>query len=1210
MKNFILLISVLTSTLVAQSQMGSSCADAITLYPNTDCNNSCGAQYCGTYASLWADQGSINSAGYGNVEGIDGSCAGDDLTQDVLWAKVCATTTSFTLNNTAATGPAPPSRDYAVFTGSCGSLTEFGCYTVVGNGSTTVTGLTAGECYYIMISAAGTGTSTYQRLCVTSTVPYTPPNDDCANSSTLSTDITLTATNANTTATGVICSGSVENSAWYQWCAPASWPAGQQAYINLNNQVCNSTQGLQLSVWGTGSTCPTISTDSSIVCENPGNQTDYYYQWTAVANSCYYITIDGYAGTACTYDLTVGSIPVADCEPNGGSIGSNQSICSGDDPATLTDVTSPFNGNGTWTYGWQMDVDCDGSWTTISGATGLTYDPPVLTQTTCYRRVATNSCDGVPVYSNAVTITVNPLPTPNAGPDVSVCQGSSVTIGADPIYNVDGSDYAWDNGAGSGTLDLVGGTDNGQVSVSPASNTTYTVTLTDPNGCIGTDATNVTVVTPPNAGTNGTVDICTNEPSVDLFTLLGGTPDGGGTWSGPSVLTNGDQGTFDPATMSGGTYTYTVTGTAPCPDATADVIVNLTTGPNAGTNGSVSFCPTDAAADLFNELGGTPDNGGVWSGPSTLDNGDQGTFDPATDNSGTYTYTVSVAGCPDATADVAVNITTGADATIDPAGPFCLEDNSVNLTAVDGGGDWSGPGITDAVAGTFDPSAAGVGTHTVTYTISGGCGDSDTEDIIVNAMDDPAFTYPQNNYCLSEPNPTPTVTGLAGGTFTVNNSGVIDASTGEFDIASSGTGTYQIVYTTTGTCPDTAIFTMNIDPNFDATITPAGPYCEGDAVDTLTAVDPGGTWSGPGITDATIGEFNPATAGPGTHDIIYAITGTCGDDDTIQVTVNPTDDASFSYDQGAYCLASSNPVPVITGDAGGTFSASGGAIIEPVSGELDIASSGVGTYTITYTTAGPCTNSSAVTVNIVTDIDATIDGVGAYCVSDNNDTLTAATTGGTWTGSGIIDNSLGVFDPSVAVIGSQDIIYNIGSGECTAADTISIIVNALPIVTVSEDQSVSAGGTVTLTATGGGTYSWSPDGSLSCSDCESPTASPSETTDYCVTVTSDEGCVDSACTRVTTVNAECEVFVPEAFSPNGDNNNDLQCVYGPCIASVDFQIFDRWGEKVFITTNPGDCWDGTFKGKPMSSGVYAYTLTYTLTSGEEFTAKGNISLIR
>ena len=92
---------------------------------------------------------------------------------------------------------------------------------------------------------------------------------------------------------------------------------------------------------------------------------------------------------------------------------------------------------------------------------------------------------------------------------------------------------------------------------------------------------------------------------------------------------------------------------------------------------------------------------------------------------------------------------------------------------------------------------------------------------------------------------------------------------------------------------------------------------------------------------------------------------------------------------------------------------------------------------------------------------------------------------------------------------------------------------------------------------------------------------------------------------------ECgEMFVPNAFSPDNNGENDIEYVYGKCIQKIYFAIYDRWGQKVFETTDMKQGWDGSFKGKEMNTGVFVYYLTATLTTGETVTKKGNISLFR
>ena len=307
---------------------------------------------------------------------------------------------------------------------------------------------------------------------------------------------------------------------------------------------------------------------------------------------------------------------------------------------------------------------------------------------------------------------------------------------------------------------------------------------------------------------------------------------------------------------------------------------------------------------------------------------------------------------------------TACDATITAAGPFCENDAPVTLSAVDPGGAWSGTGITNTSTGIFDPGVAGPGSHIITYSITGSCTDTDTETIVVNAQDDASFGYSPTTFCTTDPNPTPTITGTSGGTFTIDNSGVINATTGEVNITGSGIGAFNITYTTNGTCPDTSTVTINITSGADATITAAGPFCENTASVTLSAVDPGGVWSGTGITNTSTGTFDPSTAGAGTHQIIYTISGSCGDADTISIVVDAQDDASFSYSPTTFCTTDPNPTPTITGTSGGIFTIDNSGVINTSTGEVNITGSGAGVFNVTYTTNGACPDTSTVSINI------------------------------------------------------------------------------------------------------------------------------------------------------------------------------------------------------------------------------------------------------
>jgi gliding motility-associated-like protein len=177
---------------------------------------------------------------------------------------------------------------------------------------------------------------------------------------------------------------------------------------------------------------------------------------------------------------------------------------------------------------------------------------------------------------------------------------------------------------------------------------------------------------------------------------------------------------------------------------------------------------------------------------------------------------------------------------------------------------------------------------------------------------------------------------------------------------------------------------------------------------------------------------------------------------------------------------------------------------------------------------------------------------------------------------------------------------------------IVAITGSLTILATPVSTTIQEGQSVQLNATGGTTYTWTPSNGLSCTDCPDPIATPSSTTIYTVTATDVSGCTGTDNVTVIIEMVCGEVYVPTVFSPNGSGPgvNNSQCVYGTCIAQLSYAIYNRWGEKVFETTDPLVCWDGTYKEKPLNSGVFAYKLVATLLDGTTVEESGNLTLIR
>jgi gliding motility-associated-like protein len=181
------------------------------------------------------------------------------------------------------------------------------------------------------------------------------------------------------------------------------------------------------------------------------------------------------------------------------------------------------------------------------------------------------------------------------------------------------------------------------------------------------------------------------------------------------------------------------------------------------------------------------------------------------------------------------------------------------------------------------------------------------------------------------------------------------------------------------------------------------------------------------------------------------------------------------------------------------------------------------------------------------------------------------------------------------------------------------LANPAPSVQVFQDTTIVLGESVGLSSlinAAVNTFSWSPPYHLSCIDCPDPIASPEQTTLYVLTVNQGQACqaADSVLIRVI---QNQNLFLPNAFSPNGDGINEVLRLYGNTdrIYTLNLRIFDRWGEKVFEADKIEKAlagWDGTYLGKLLDPGVFTYHLKVTFKSGiaDPLEKKGSLVLIR
>ncbi|MEO9534221.1 MAG: gliding motility-associated C-terminal domain-containing protein [Crocinitomicaceae bacterium] len=762
------------------------------------------------------------------------------------------------------------------------------------------------------------------------------------------------------------------------------------------------------------------------------------------------------------------------------------------------------------------------------------------------------------------------ISVPGATPDWT---DPSPVCAANPPINLDTYVTGTPGGVWSGT----GVTGNTWDPSGGSQSVTYTV---NPGGCDEVSQTILINVSGSSGAWTPPVGLCDNDLTVDLDALVTGDP--GGVWSGTGVTGSN----FDP---SAGTQnvTYTV-GVAPCDDIVTQQIT-------VGTFGDASWTlPTDPCLnapdiDLSTLITGT--TGGTWSGTGVTGN----MFDPSV-GSQNITYTAGTAPCQDVLTQM-INVVPSDDPNWLTPGEVCESAGTIDLsTLITGtaGGTWTGTGVAGNI---FDPAGLN-GPISITYTVGAApCEGTFTDDIIVNPDVDPAWTAPANLCDASGTvDLTTTITGTAGGTW--SGTGV----TGNmFDPAF---GSQTVTYTVgTGACVETLDQLINVDPTPDPAWTTlslcatAAPY-DLNAQVTGTA---GGTWSGTGVTGSL---FDPSF---GTQSITYTVAnGACSDFSTQTITVGQTDVTVAVTNVTCFGLTDGSATATVTGGSGNyTYTwAPGGQNTATVTGL------GSGSYTVTVNDIDlGCSND--VTIDIIEPAEITLNLTGVdACIGAGGGQATAGAFGGVggfsyaWTPSGQLTQTAIGLDSAMHTVTATD------ANGCSVEDSIVVNVWPLPSVNTFPSAYIEWGDCVPLGAIGATNYTWEPDYELDCVNCQSPVACPEVTTTYCVTGTNAYGCADTACMLVDVEIVCGEVFVPSAFSPNGDNENDFLCVYSDCLENFSFKIYNRWGEKVYETSNKSICWDGTWKGKELNPAVFVYVLDGYLINGKPVDQKGNISLVR
>ena len=495
---------------------------------------------------------------------------------------------------------------------------------------------------------------------------------------------------------------------------------------------------------------------------------------------------------------------------------------------------------------------------------------------------------------------------------------------------------------------------------------------------------------------------------------------------------------------------------------------------------------------------------------------------------------------------------------------YCLSEMNPlpdNIVTLGGIFTISNGGTIDSATGELDLTASALGTDntgifTITYTTTGTCFSS--TDFIITLTNDAnaTFVYPINA-CLTGTNPIPTSITNTGGTFTVDNGAMIDAVTGELDLSSTTEGqSYIITHTFTGICPGQETQTIMIIGDDDSSFTyPLAIYCNDGTNPLPTATTSGGLYSisNGGIIDNTTGEVNLSGSALGTDNsgnftVTYTTTGDCPTSSTFNLTIEITNDASFTL-ENQVCISGSNPSPLTIATVGGIFTVDNGATIDSATGELDLTSTTAGTtYAITYTFGGNCPSNSSQSISVIGDDDSSFTyPMNIYC-NDGTDpiaTATVVTNAGTYAinNGGVINIANGEIDLDASALGTDNsgnftITYTT-TGDCPTSSTFNITIE------LTKDPSFDFANEICLAdpnpsasniASTGGTFSVDNGASINATTGELDLSTTMEGTVYTVTYTFTGNCPSDTSNTITIIEVP-SISAPTTTLTSCDNGN-------------------------------------------------------------------------
>ncbi|OFY09615.1 MAG: hypothetical protein A2W93_07165 [Bacteroidetes bacterium GWF2_43_63] len=977
------------------------------------------------------------------------------------------------------------------------------------------------------------------------TYTVTVTNGGCSGTASTTVNVSNSATVTASASPASVCLGqtstlSALGAATYAWSSGSTTvnPTATTTYTVTGTSASGCTGTATVTVSVNSAATFTASASPTAICNGQSSSLTasggVTYLWnTGASGSPYSVS----PTTTTTYTVT----------------GTTALGCSG--TATVSVTINPFP---TVTATAAASSICIGSSTSLTGggassyawSTGQLINPitvsPAATSTYTVTGTSAAGCTGTATVS--VNISANLLLTATATP-ASICLNGSSTIAASGATN-----YAW---SPSGT--------GASFSATPTATTTYSVTGTDASGCTGTTTVTLTVNPLPTVSATATpATICAGQSST-----IAASGANSYTWSPGGTGTS-----FTASPTSTTTYNVTGTTTAGC---TGTTTVALTVNPLPTVTATAT--PAAVCAGQSSTIAVSGANTYAWS-PSGA--GTSFTATPAS----TTTYTVtgtSGAGCTGTTTvTLTINPLPTVTATATPAA-ICSGQSSTIAASGANSYTWSPSGTGTS----FTASPTSTTTYNVTGTTSAGCTGTANVTLTVNPLPTVTATATPTSICIGG---SSTIAANGANTYTWSPSG----SGASFAASPTTTTTYTVTGTTAAGCTGTATATLTVNPlpNITATASPT-TICIGFS---STVSGNGGTsyaWNN-GQNATSFTESPTATT-------TYNVTGTdannCSNTATVTVSLMPGLTVSVSPNIDDICAGGSTTLIASSPGSGVGYSWDTGANTASIIANPTATT----TYSVTGTDVQGCsgTASAIVNVNPLPVVAFSADPLTGCAPASVNFSDASSGNINIWEWEFGDGNISGLQNPSHTYSsGSFSVTLTVTTtAGCQSTMTMSnyVMISANPVAAFAADPAVTTEDNPTINfinqSTGATNYTWNFGDGTGTDYAENPLYTYGLNGEFTVTlwVENAAGCADSTTMR-TLVKPSYTFYLPNAFSPNGDDRNDFLRPFGTGwnMDSYSMRVYSRWGELVFLTTDINHGWDGFLpNGAEAQQGVYS-----------------------